>query len=45
VALSYFVISARQMTVTWPQAQGGLQTFNLPLFLVTLMRNESIRNI
>jgi hypothetical protein len=45
VALGYSVISVRQMTATRPQLQGGLQTFNTPLHLGTLTRNENTMGI
>jgi hypothetical protein len=40
LALGFNVTSVRLMTATQPEAEGGLQTHNIPLFLVTLARNE-----
>lgn len=45
VALCYSVISVRQMTAIRPQAEGGLQTFNIPLVLMTLTRIEKALEI
>jgi hypothetical protein len=45
VAMGYSVISVRQMTTSRPQPQGGLQTINIPLFLVTITRNEKAMEI
>jgi hypothetical protein len=45
VALGFSVISVRQMTVTRPEAEGSLQTHNIPLFLVTLALNEKAAEI
>jgi len=35
LALGFIVISMRQMTVSRPKAEDGLQTYNIPLFQVT----------
>jgi hypothetical protein len=40
VALGYSVITVWQMFANRPQPQGGHQTFNIQLFLVTLTRSE-----
>jgi len=45
VVLGYSVISIRQMTATQPQTKGSLQTYIIPLFLVTLTRNENALEI
>jgi hypothetical protein len=45
LALDFSVISFRQLTSTKQQPQGGSQLVNIPLFLVTLARNEKSSNI
>jgi hypothetical protein len=45
LTLEFSVISVRQMTVTRQKAEGGLQTYNISLFLVTLARNEKATEI
>jgi hypothetical protein len=39
VALGCSVINIRWMTATQPKSEGGLQTYNIPLLLVTLTHN------
>jgi hypothetical protein len=45
LALGFNVINVRQMVVTRPKAEDGLQTCNIRLFLVTLARNEKASEI
>jgi hypothetical protein len=45
LALGFSVISVRQITVTRPKAEGGPQTHNILLFLVTLACNEKATEI
>jgi hypothetical protein len=45
LALGYKVHNVRQMTTTRQQAEGGRQTQALPLFLVTLEREEKSQQI
>jgi len=43
--LCYSAINVQQMMPTQPKPQVGLQTYNIPLFLVTLMGNEKALEI
>jgi hypothetical protein len=45
MALAYSVISVRQVTATLPEPKAGNRTSNIPLFMMTLTRNDKAMEI